>query len=416
LTFDSSLTAAGRITRGDDFYAPNTGTVKIKNAAGAYVNMTTANDGIQELAGYSDGDLSNPAKGDGLPNPVDTWKEATDWKQGALDLWNGKVRDKAQGVQMEAPPPVQSIDRGGYYETKAGLKILTNAGGTTYITKQDGTVINATSLGANNPVSTSTFYNGRERKSVTVTNVDMGKLTAAGLYPTNGLVYASRADAVPDANPNDTTADNARRPNGIRLTNAAVLPGPMTMVTNDPLYIKGDFNIHRDAAGKVPGQAGYNAATDTWKPAATMADATTILSNGFSDAANASSNNKSASASAEVNTVLISGYHNSNATEGWSGGMHNFPRLLENWSGKTLKMRGSMIELWQSKFATGSWSTSPPTGFDYYTPPTRDWGIDSAFGGAVMPPAFTELFPSTTRSVTQRKWQQLQPDEALLSV
>jgi hypothetical protein len=256
LTFDSFLTSAGRIYRGDPFFASNMGTVRIKNAAGTYVDMTTANDGIKELSGFSTSDLANPAKGDGLPSPADTWKQDPAWKQGALDTWNGKVRDKAQGVQVEAPPPVQSIDRGGYYETKAGLKIITNAGGVTQITKQDGTVINPATLGDNNPISTSTFWNGREKKSVTVTNIDVQKLTAAGLYPSNGLVYASREDARADANPLDTTADTSRVPNGIRLTNAAVLPGPMTMVTNDPLYIKGDFNVHVDAAGKKPGQSG----------------------------------------------------------------------------------------------------------------------------------------------------------------
>ena len=190
----------------------------------------------------------------------------------------------------------------------------------------------------------------------------------------------------------------------------------MTVVTNDPLYTQGNFNRHLDAAGKAPGQAGYNATTDTWKPCATISDAYTCQSNSWSDSANATSNNKTVSANLEVNSVIITGNHSSNPTEGYSGGLNNFPRLLENFSSRTLTMRGSFVQLWQSKFATGPWSTSPPMGFNYYGVPTRDFGIDPAFSSAALPPAFADLFPSVTSSITAGRWQQLEPGEALLSI
>jgi hypothetical protein len=422
LTFDSQITAAGHISRTDPTFDDGLGTVRIKDGSGNYVTMTTSNDSIVPLNGnnFNAYDIMDPSKGDGLGNPADTWKVDPQWKQSALDNWDGKVRDVSHGVTEEAPPPVQSIDRNGFYEQNAGLKIITRANGSTAIFRADGTQVDPASLGANNPISTSQFWNGRERMTVKVTNVDVGKLTAAGLYPANGLIYATREDAVADRNPNDTTLDNQRRPHGIRLQNAATLPGPMTIVSNVPTYTQGNFNVHRDANGRSPGQAGYNPATDTWKPAAIMSDAMTILSNSWSDASNTNQNNRNVAGNAEVNTVIISGFHPSNPTEGFSGGLHNYPRFLENWNPtggqKTLTFRGSLIELWKSRFATGPWSDDPPAGFSYYKPPVRDWGIDPAFSAAAMPPAFADLFPSTTRQLEQRKWQQLQPDEALLPI
>ena len=40
----------------------------------------------------------------------------------------------------------------------------------------------------------------------------------------------------------------------------------------------------------------------------------------------------------------------------YSGGAENFPRFLENWSGKTLTYYGSMVELYQSQQAIGKWT------------------------------------------------------------
>ncbi|MBC7545689.1 MAG: hypothetical protein H7338_23410 [Candidatus Sericytochromatia bacterium] len=61
----------------------------------------------------------------------------------------------------QTPPPVQSIERGGCYETNAGLKIIIRISGTTDIYK-NGVLITPASLGANNPITTSTFHKFRE--------------------------------------------------------------------------------------------------------------------------------------------------------------------------------------------------------------------------------------------------------------
>ena len=73
---------------------------------------------------------------------------------------------------------------------------------------------------------------------------------------------------------------------------------------------------------------------------------------------------------------LPSGWTNpaTGATYGYSGGLNNFPRFLENWSGHTFNYTGSMIELFTSGIATGEWDTGST-----YVPPVRNWNFDSNF-------------------------------------
>jgi len=53
-----------------------------------------------------------------------------------------------------------------------------------------------------------------------------------------------------------------------------------------------------------------------------------------------------------------------------SGGANNFPRLLENWSGDTLYIRGSMVALFESRIAM-----EPFTHGRCYSAPSRKWGL-----------------------------------------
>ncbi|BCX12452.1 MAG: hypothetical protein KatS3mg067_1390 [Thermosynechococcus sp.] len=100
-----------------------------------------------------------------------------------------------------------------------------------------------------------------------------------------------------------------------------------------------------------------------------------------------------------VNAVIVSGIVPSRPNQAY-GGMHNFPRFLENWSGKNLWIQGSFIQLNFSTQATGpydqdQWEVpNDPTCWDvntafncnaqgvelikYYSPPNRRWGYDVA--------------------------------------
>ena len=69
------------------------------------------------------------------------------------------------------------------------------------------------------------------------------------------------------------------------------------------------------------------------------------------------------------------------ATSPYGGGLENFPRFLERWTGQALTFRGSLVSLSFSQIATGLWNGG------YYSPPVRDWEFDMRFNDPVnMPP------------------------------
>ncbi len=83
-----------------------------------------------------------------------------------------------------------------------------------------------------------------------------------------------------------------------------------------------------------------------------------------------------------VNAIIISGLTPSRAGQAY-GGLHNFPRFIENWN--TLYISGSLLQLSFSRYATApfsqnSWEagTAPSGGeqIKYYSPPNRRWGYD----------------------------------------
>ena len=72
----------------------------------------------------------------------------------------------------------------------------------------------------------------------------------------------------------------------------------------------------------------------------------------------------------------------------YSGGVENFPRFLENWSGQTFWYNGSMVVMFQSTIATSPWGSNSDT----YSPPTRQWAFDSNFNTeSKLPPGTPQI-------------------------
>ena len=79
----------------------------------------------------------------------------------------------------------------------------------------------------------------------------------------------------------------------------------------------------------------------------------------------------------------------------YSGGVENFPRLLENWSGKNLWYNGSLAALFYSHIAQGLWNAP-----GYYSPPIRHWAFDSNFNDpSKLPPHTPILYSRPVRPV-----------------
>jgi hypothetical protein len=158
---------------------------------------------------------------------------------------------------------------------------------------------------------------------------------------------------------------------GVVLTNGAVLPSNgLSIATPDPAYIVGNWNVQTNPGGtSVAGSSNVNYTL----PSGIYADAITVLSPSWNPANNQSSNYKTASTDT-VNAAFLTGNVPSNGTY-YSGGVENFPRFLENWSGLDFYYNGSMVEMFPSQIANAPW---PGTGV-VYNPPTRDWTFDTNF-------------------------------------
>jgi hypothetical protein len=144
------------------------------------------------------------------------------------------------------------------------------------------------------------------------------------------------------------------------------------VATPNPVYVLGNYNSVSTA------------------PAAIISDALTILSNNWSDSYTASTSISARPASqTTVNAAVMSGNINTVGSQ-YSGGLENFMRFLENWSGVTYTYNGSLVCLWQSQVATAPW---PNTG-TVYNPPTRNWSFSMSVNN--LPPG-TPRVRITTR-------------------
>jgi hypothetical protein len=81
-----------------------------------------------------------------------------------------------------------------------------------------------------------------------------------------------------------------------------------------------------------------------------------------------------------------------------NGGLHNFKRFLETWSGDRLNYSGSLINLTNSRNNNGFWTCCTTV----YTPPTRDWTFDTTFLDANRLPPGTPFIYSISFTGFQR--------------
>jgi hypothetical protein len=172
-----------------------------------------------------------------------------------------------------------------------------------------------------------------------------------------------------------TTLPAVRVVNGSKLPSASNATTPngsthgLTIATPFPIYVLGNYNV-QTTSGSQLGQLTNTAYT---YPAAFMADAITILSTSWSDS---SPTTKCPNAGdTTVNAGCLEGIVQSTNSI-YSGGVENFLRLLENWSGNTLTYNGSIVVMFPSQYAT-NYQVPPNNG--YYNAPTRAWGFDSNF-------------------------------------
>jgi hypothetical protein len=229
------------------------------------------------------------------------------------------------------------------------------------------------------------FYDFREKKTVKAVQVNVGALSS-WMNSTNGSsfnnqMYNDTGHYINSVYVYNNSPNTSSSLASVRVSNGSTLPtNGLTVVTPAPLYVLGNYNANGQSLN-----SGTNVVNT--KPASLIADAITVLSANWKDSWNSSTSLSSRSpAQTTVNAATFEGIVSSTGNN-YSGGVENFLRLLENWSGTTLTYNGSIVVMFPSQYATNNWSYG-----SYYTAPKRDWAFDVNFttqGG--LPPLTPEV-------------------------
>lgn len=353
--------------------------------------------------------LMTPKPGNPLPDlngPI-TFKGAHDAGVPTISLPIGTNNSAAAVRQViEIPPanesPTSTLGYQRFYN-KADMIILvsnTNVVITSGVFNNFGTIvpwITATNFMRTNV----SFTNGRENKTIRTTEIDIGKLaqfnTNSVLNPLSLLLPYKDIRTIFVA---DVRTTNSTTEPGIRLVNGQkLLPQGLTVASPQPVYIKGHYNCPTADLGTTN--------TSGTLPASVAADAITILSTAWLDANSASSLSSRVASNTTVNAALMAGIVQTSSAKGYSGGLENFTRFLEEWTDKTFTYNGSMVIMFDSRYATAPW-----TGVGgYYNPPIRNWTFDTNFTDPNKLPPATPTGATLSRSA----WQVAQPGTSKVS-
>lgn len=212
------------------------------------------------------------------------------------------------------------------------------------------------------------------------------------LYVADNSAGKSVPTEVRDAKGAAATKVTSNGARGVRLVNGGRLPSRgLTVVSPNPVYIQGDYNSGRTTSNQPASNTAskYLPPTDTPSPvvegyqrvpSAVVGDAVNILSNNWNDAKSLQSKANRVASNTTINTAIVAG--NVPTTKAsYSGGIENFVRFHEDWSGKYYTIYGALAQLYASRQATRPWNNAD------YTPPNRRWYYDPLLKDS-NPPGF----------------------------
>jgi hypothetical protein len=239
-------------------------------------------------------------------------------------------------------------------------------------------------------VTNVSFYDYRESDTNQAVQIDVGKLSTwltntstTGGKNWNAMNYTDKGRGIFSIYVYNNVSNSASQLPCVRVANGAQLPyttdpggsgrstGGLTVVTPQPLYVLGNYNVQTNG-GTAMASAGTTNTANTY-PASLIGDAITILSANWRDTngPNTTMAMRLNPTNTTINAATMEGIVQS-TNSSYSGGLENFLRLEENWSGVTLTYNGSIVVMFPSQYATSAW---PGTG-SVYNPPTRNWAFD----------------------------------------
>lgn len=249
------------------------------------------------------------------------------------------------------------------------------------------------------------YYNYREKKWMYLLNVNMHDLLAWNsshgepLFDNDDRTDGGLVVFLTVVGPNANGINNY----GVRVFGSANLPIPLnaadptglTVVSDQAMYVVGDYN--RGAAGDLPKQ-----------PAALIGDSLNVMSTNwfrsgctnncqFNDrqSRNSDLGTNRVAATTTINAAFLAGVDRTGGINGpagqngaYNGGLENYPRFHERWSGVGLNYQGSFVSLGIPRHVNGRWSYGAPV----YEAPNRNWNYDPDFNGVEKLPPLTPRF------------------------
>ena len=262
------------------------------------------------------------------------------------------------------------------------------------------------------------FYNWREKKWMLLLNINLRDLILWNQQ--NGEPFFSTTDNSEGGLVIFATVDGPnsglRSSYGVRIFGSADIPLPggigvsadptgVTVVSDQAIYVLGNFN-RGAAAGGLPRQ-----------PASLIGDSVNVMSEAYwrsSNLALCGANCCIDQFCRDGQSTLTLGNAQRNAQTTWinaaflggvdttpsgfpgaafyNGGLENYPRFHENWSGQDLNYQGSFVSLGEPLHVNGAWCGTGGAPCDIYNPPNRNWNFDAAFNNAANLPPLTPRF------------------------
>ena len=261
------------------------------------------------------------------------------------------------------------------------------------------------------------FYNWREKKWMLLLNINARDLILWNQQ--NGEPFFATTDSSEGGLVLFATVDGPdsgiRNNYGVRVFGSADIPLPggigvsadptgLTVATDQAIYVLGHFN-RGTAAGGAPRQ-----------PASLIGDSVNVLSQNYwrssiigvcganccinefcrdGQSALTLGNAPRNAATTWINSALLGGVDTTPLNGGaasYNGGLENYPRFQENWSGLDLNYQGSFVSLGEPEHVNGAWCGTGGAPCDIYNPPNRNWNFDPAFNDAANLPPLTPRF------------------------
>ena len=185
-------------------------------------------------------------------------------------------------------------------------------------------------------------------------------------------------------------------------TTCGAIPCGLTIASENPVYLQGDYNAPPDGSWSGASVA-----------AAIAADSISLLSDNWNDVnsfvwpyATGNTANDREAVQTAYRTALIGGKGipfiqpaGEAADFGTDGGVHNFLKFLETWSGINCYYEGSLVSFYYNRQAVGVYKNTGAV----YSPPSRHYFFDQNFtlGPQYLPPRTPSLRSINTIGFSQ---------------